>query len=299
MADISIIIISWNVEKLLKECLTSIFSNQEDLRLEVYVVDNASKDNSCAMVSKEFPQVNLIRNKGNMGFTKANNQAIKAASGKYIFLLNPDTVILPGALKQMQLFMENNPKCGALGPKLLNPDGTLQLSCRSFPTLGSQFITTFYLDILFPKSRIFGKYLMSYWAHDSISEVDQPMGAALFIRKEALVQAGLFDENIFILFDEVELCYRIKKAGWKIFFLPQAQIIHHGGQSFKQWKGIRKSLGGSYIWRKSRNYFFRKHYGGWTVPILIALDLAQIAAVLGLLYLLSKWIADCYRQIAI
>ncbi|MFH1684379.1 MAG: glycosyltransferase family 2 protein [Candidatus Margulisiibacteriota bacterium] len=290
MLDLSIIIVSWNVKDLLRECLSSIFANKEDINIEVFVADNASKDDSCEMVKKEFPQVKLIQNKNNLGFPRANNRAIREATGKYIFVLNPDTIVEPHSLKIMLQFMEENQKCGALGPRLLNPDGTLQLSCRSFPTLKTQFYTALFLDVLFPKSKLFGKYLMSHWKHNEVLEVDQPMGAAILFRKKTLDQIGLFDENIFVFFDEVDLCYRVKKAGWKIFFTPKANIIHYGGQSFKQWKGLKDSLRGGYIWRKSRNYFFKKFYGFWTVPILILLDIVQIALILGLLYLIIKLI---------
>lgn len=280
MVELSIVIVSWNVKDLLRECLASIFANQEDLSLEVFVVDNASKDKTCAMVEKEFPQVNLIANKDNLGFPKANNQAIRKASGKYIFVLNPDTIVEPHSLKTMLRFMAAYPKCGALGPRLLNPDGTLQPSCKNFPTLKEQLYTTFFLDVLFP----------NFWKHDEVKEVDQPMGAAILFRKEALDQVGFFDEHVFVFYDEVDLCYRIKQAGWQIFFTPEAQITHYGGQSFKQWKGLKESLRGGYIWRKSRNYFFKKFYGFWTVPILILLDILQLTLILSLLYLALKLI---------
>ena len=290
MPDLSIIIVSWNVKDLLRECLSSIFANQDDLKIEVFVTDNASKDGTCSMVKKEFPQVKLIENKTNLGFPKANNQAIRKAAGNCILVLNPDTVVRPKAFANLLKFMKENPKCGALGPRLLNPDGTLQPSTRQFPTLETQFYTALFLDNLFPKSKLFGKYQLSGWEHDEIKEIDQPMGAAILFRKEALDQVGLFDETIFIFYDEVDLCYRLKQAGWKIFFTPDAHIAHYGGQSFKQWKGIKASLRGGYIWRKSRNYFFKKHYGSWQVPILIFMDIEQVMLAAGLLYLIAKLI---------
>ncbi|OGB87788.1 hypothetical protein A3J44_02080 [candidate division WOR-1 bacterium RIFCSPHIGHO2_02_FULL_45_12] len=292
MVDLSIIIVSWNVAYLLKECLTSIYANREKLNIETFVVDNASKDNTCQMVKDGFPQVKLIANKDNLGFPKANNQAIRQSSGKYVLVLNPDTIIRPQAFKNMIQFMEDTSKCGALGPKLLNPDGSLQLSCRTFPTLKTQLYTSLFLDSLLPKTKLFGRHLMGYWQHNEVKEVDQPMGAAILFRKETLDKVGLFDENIFIFSDEVDLCFRIKKAGWKIFFTPGAQIVHYGGQSFKQWQGLKAALRGGYIWRKSRNYFFGKHYGSWTVPILILLDLLQAVIILGVLFLTIKTISS-------
>jgi len=285
MIDLSIVIVSWNVKPLLRECLASIFRHRDNLSIEVFVVDNASGDHTSAMVQKEYPQVKLIANQANLGFTKANNQAMIQALGKYIFILNPDTIIKKQALSILFEFMEENPQCGALGPRLLNADGSLQRSCRSFPNLATQLYSTIFLDGLLAKSKVFGKYMMSYWDHNDIREVDQPMGAALLCRKQALDQVGIFDENIIFWYDEVDLCYRLKKAGWKIYFTPNAQIIHYQGKSFKQWKGIKTSLRGAYLWRKSRNYFFKKHYGAWQVPLLIIMDILQIILVLIILYL--------------
>ena len=297
MVDLSIVIVSWNVKQLLEECLVSIFNNQGNLNLEVFVSDNASGDGTDAMVKAKFPQVKYIQNEGNIGFTKANNRALRHAEGKYFLFLNPDTIVTAGALAEMIKFMEEHPDCGALGPKLLNPNETLQLSCRSFPTLETQLYTALFLDVLFPKSKIFGKYMMSYWKHDDIREVDQPMGSALLVRKDSLDNVCCFDENIIFWYDEVDLCYRIKKSGWKIYFTPKAQIYHYGGQGFGQWKGLGKALWGAYIWRKSRNYFFRKHYGGWTVPILILLDILQIALVITVIYLIIKSIVTVIQLV--
>ncbi|MBU0671596.1 MAG: glycosyltransferase family 2 protein [Candidatus Margulisbacteria bacterium] len=293
MTDLSIIIVSWNVKDLLEECLNSILLNKDGLNVEVFVSDNLSADGTAEMVKAKFPQVIYIQNKSNLGFTKANNRAFVKAQGKYIFFLNPDTVVQPQALSRLVKFMDEHKDCGALGPRLLNADGTLQLSCRTFPTLETQLYTTLFLDVLFPSSKLFGQHLMSFWQHDELKEVDQPMGSALLVRKETLDKVGAFDENIFIWYDEVDLCKRIKQAGLKIFFLPDAQIIHYGGQSFGQWKGIKQSLRGAYIWRKSRNYFFKKHYGFWTVPILILLDMVQLGLILALLFWLIKliWLA--------
>lgn len=288
MIDLSIVIVSWNVKKLLEAALTSIFANQDNLTLEVFVSDNGSSDGTQAMVKEKFPQVKLIENNANLGFTKANNLAIKQSQGKYVFILNPDTEILPGALTSMFNFMEKHPDCGAVAPKLLNVDKSLQASCRTFPTLETQLYTTLFLDQLFSKSHIFGKHMMTWWQHNDVREVDQIMGAAMFIRKEVLDQVGIFDEQIIFWYDEVDLCFRIKKAGWKIFLLPAAQMFHYQGSGFRQWKDIKKVLWGAYIWRKSRNYFFKKHYGFWQVPILIFFDLLQIAVILSLLYLIIK-----------
>jgi hypothetical protein len=290
MLDLSICIVNWNVKELLKACLQSIFKNTKDISFEVIVVDNNSSDNSVQMIKESFPQVKLIESKTNAGFTMANNQAIKIAQGRYIMLLNPDTEVIDNALNKMVRFMESRRDCGALGCKLLNTDGSLQRSCRTFPSLEVMFYSAFFLDSLFPKSRIFGKYFMTWWDFSDIREVDQPMGSALMIKKEALDKVGLFDENIFIWFDEVDLCYRIKKSGWKIYFTPDVQIKHHLSQSFKQWKSLPQIIKGAITWRKSRNYFFKKHKGTFSVLILWLLDVLQIALVIGVLYTIARLI---------
>jgi len=288
MLDLSICIVNWNVKDLLKACLGSIYTNTKDISFEVIVVDNNSSDESIRMIKSDFPQVKLIENKTNAGFTKANNLAIKIAQGRNIMLLNPDTEVIDNALNRMVRFLDSRRDCGALGCKLLNTDGSLQRSCRTFPTLEVMLYSALFLNSLFPKSRLFGKYFMTWWDFNETREVDQPMGSALMIKKEILDKVGLFDENIFIWFDEVDLCYRIKKAGFKIFFTPEAQITHHLSQSFKQWKSVPQILKGTVIWRKSRNYFFKKHKGMPSVFALWAFDILQIAIVISVLYSIAK-----------
>jgi len=288
MFDLSICIVNWNVEDMLKACLGSIYANTKDISFEVIVVDNNSSDGSVQMIKADFPQVTLIENKVNAGFTKANNQAIKISRGWNIIFLNPDTEIIGNALNKMVSFLNSRRNYGALGCKLLNTDGSLQRSCRTFPTLEAMLYSALFLDSLFPKSRLFNKYFMTWWDFNEIMEVDQPMGSALMIKREILNKVGLFDENIFIWFDEVDLCYRIKEAGYKIFFTPEAQIKHHLSQSFKQWKSIPQILKGAITWRKSRNYFFKKHNGMPSVFVLWGLDILQIAIIIGVLYAIAK-----------
>ncbi len=233
--DLSIIIVNWNVKKLLQETLTSIYQHPAHRHtFEVIVVDNNSADNSVAMVKKEFPQVQLIASPKNLGFAGGNNLGIKKATGKIIFCLNPDTLVHENSLDFIVEKFAADPKLGALGLKLLNPDGSLQRSCKSFPDLDTILWNALSLDTLFPNSRIFGKYNMTWFAHDREMEVDQPMGAALAVKKEVIDQVGIYDERYFMFFDEVDWCYRIKKAGWQIKFFPQATITHYWAQSTKQ-----------------------------------------------------------------
>jgi len=253
--DLSIIIVSWNVKSLLNQCLSSIFNNPPKVSFEVLVVDNNSHDGSAVMVKGKYPQVKLILNQTNLGFAKANNQAIQESQSRYILLLNPDTQVLPGTLDKMINFMETRPETGALGCKLLNPDGTTQPSCRRFPTINLVLWENLFLSRWFPDVRIERDYKMTGWKHDDLREIDQPMGACLMIRSRILKEIGPMDEQFFMFFEEVDLCYRIKKAGWKIYFTPEAKVIHYSKQSIEQMPG-----GMSLEYFKSQYKFMKKHF---------------------------------------
>lgn len=254
---LSVAIVSWNVKGLLNKCLESVFKAAKELQTEVIVVDNASSDASTEMVKNRFPQAILIENKQNIGFGAANNQAIKRSRGKYVLILNPDTEILGGSLNMMATFLNENPKVGAVGPKILNPDNSIQLTCaRNYPTLTTEFFWLTTLVRRFPKNRVIGHYLMSYWDHNDRRQIDCLSGACMMVRRDVLEKSGLFDEGYFMYGEDVDLCYRIKKAGWQIWYLPQAQIIHYGGASSKA-----ISEGASVYDRRAIQLFFRKHYG--------------------------------------
>lgn len=255
MVDLSVSIVNYNTKEFLRKCLKSIYENTHKISFEAFVVDNNSKDGSTKMVKKEFPQVNLIENEMNVGFAKANNQAIKKSSSRYILLLNSDTIILPNSLDMMKSFMDHHPQTGALGCKLLNPDMTLQPSCREFPSFMTLLFESTFLDQLFPSNKTIGRYKLSSWNHNETREVDQPMGACLMVRKKTVEEIGLLDEGFYMFFEEVDWCYRIKKRDWKIYFLPKAKVIHYGGRSvgkinFKMF----------FSWHKSRYRFFKKRY---------------------------------------
>lgn len=284
---LSICIVSWNVSKLLEECLFSIYKYPPKSDFEIIVVDNDSKDDSVKMVQNKFPRVKIIKNTANLGFSIANNQAIKNACGSYILILNPDTEILGNSLAIMTDFLNKNTSAGAVAPKILNPDQTLQKSCLGFPTLGAMAARQSFIEFLLPWNYYSKKYLMLDFDYDRISEVDQPMGACILLRKKTLDEIGLFDEKSFMFFDEVDLCFRIKKAGWKIFFTPDAKIIHHGGSSIKKWSRLSLSRN----WTRSRNLFFRKHYGILAVAILYAVDLLRIILIFFILWILYKSIS--------
>jgi len=277
--DLSIIIVSWNVKEYLEKCLESIFENPPQFDFEIIVVDNASTDKSSQMVKKKFPQVKLIENKENLGFAKANNQGIRESPGKYILLLNPDTVVLPGAIDKLIKFMEEHKETGVVAPKILNPDKTLQPSCLAFPTLSAMFVRAIFIEGLWPNNPITRYYLMKDFDFQSEAEVDQPMGAALMIRRAVLDQVGLFDEESFMFFDEVDLCFRIKKAGWKIYFTPRAEITHYMARSIKKWGIFNLSR----HWTRSRNHYFYKHFGLGALLLLYLFDFLRLAIVIGIL----------------
>jgi len=244
--ELSIIIISWNVEKLLRECLNSLFLYTKNIDFEVFVVDNNSQDQTLEMVKKDFPQVKLIINQKNEGFAKANNQAIKQAQGKYILLLNPDTEFIENAAAKALKFMEENQDVDIVGCKLLNTDKTLQPSVRSFPTIYSSLIQLLKLHHVFKKKKILKKYLCVNFDYEKTQLVDQVMGAFLMFKKEL----GLLDEHYYLWLEEVDLCRRAKK----VYYIPITQIVHHGNSSFKQVKTIKKQ---KYFYQ-SLLYYFKK-----------------------------------------
>ncbi len=268
MVDLSIIIVNYNVKHHLRECLQSIYRSTKGVSFEITVVDNNSTDGSVDTVKSEFPGVKLIENWQNLGFAKATNQVLREYEGKYVLLLNPDTVVLPNALDKMVEFMDENPRTGALGCRLLYPDGSLQPSCRSFPTLITAFFENTGLEKLFLRNRIIGRHRIGHWDYNDIREVDQPMGSALMVRRETITQVGLMDEQFYIYYEDVDWCFRIKKRGWKIYFIPRAEIIHYGGQS--AWPNMPKMRIQGY---KSRHKFFRKHHGILSEWIVKQMDL--------------------------
>ncbi len=279
--DLSIVIVNWRVKDLLKKCLRSIFDETKNIFFEVFVVDNNSGDGSVEMVRSRFPRVDLTASAENLGFAKGNNLAIKKTRGRYILLLNPDTEILENALEKMVRFMDAHPECGIAGCKLLNADLSLQPSVRSFPTLASQVMILLKLHHLFPYSKAMYKYLVQDFDYEKTQEVDQIMGAFMIIRREVIEKIGLLDENFWIWFEEVDFCKRAKASGWKILYTPEAKIIHHFGQSFKQILNIKKQKD----FNRSLSYYFKKHgtIGEWIVIQLlrpISLALAWLVQIL-------------------
>jgi GT2 family glycosyltransferase len=256
--DVSICIVNWNAACYLRACLRSVVEQQWRSTWEVIVVDNASTDESVAMLRQEFPQadVRLIVNASNRGFAAANNQAFDAAHGRYFLLLNNDTVVLPGAIDQMVAFADAHAQAGMVGCRLLDPDGSLQPSCRSFPGLRIMLFRALYLDKLLPHNRWTGANYLSYWPHDTVRAVDVASGCCLLARRAAVEQIGPLDERFVFYFEETDWCRRAWQAGWKVYFTPAAQVIHYGGRS-----SSRQPATMSVLYLDSLIKYFRKHHG--------------------------------------
>lgn len=253
---LSIVIVNYNVRNLLKKCLESVFKYEKDIEFEVIVADNNSKDHSQKMLKRDFPQVKLIENKRNLGFSKGCNQGIKESQGRYILLLNPDTELTPGGFKKMIDFMDTRPEVGICGPKMTDQEGNLHLSCRSFPSYltaisSSQSI----LNRIFPENFLSQKYLLRNLDHSQIQEVDWVSGSCLLAKREMLEKIGLLDERFYLYVEDVDLCYRAKKSGFSVFYFPAVVVIHHIGKSTE-----KKKINMLVEHHRSMYYFYRKHH---------------------------------------
>lgn len=268
---ISIIIVNYNVKFFLEQALLAVRRATPGMEVEIWVVDNASKDGSVQMVQERFPEVKLIANERNVGFSQANNQAIRQAQGQYVLLLNPDTVIAEDTLAICVDFMEKHPEAGALGVKMIDGSGTfLPESKRGFPSPFVAFCKTFGLSRFFPKSRLFNRYHLGYLSKDENHAVDILSGAFMFMRKAALDQVGLLDEQFFMYGEDIDLSYRIQQAGFKNYYLADTQIIHYKGESTK--KG---SVNYVRIFYQAMILFARKHFqGGNARSFVLMLQLA-------------------------
>ncbi len=261
---LSIVIVNFNAGKLLQKCLDSIYAETRQIPFEIWVVDNDSTDASVSMIRRNFPQVNLIENKKNFGFAKANNQAINKCKGHYILLLNPDTLILKKALEKMVKFMDEHAQIGIGGCKVLNEDGMLQLACRrKFPTPSVAFFRMVGLSRLFPNSKVMAKYNLTYLNSNEPHEVDAVSGAFLMIRRKVIEEIGLLDEQFFMYGEELDWCFRAKKAGWKVMYYPHAEIIHYKGECSKF--NHRKA---TFEFYRSMYLFHKKHFAQNHHPII-------------------------------
>jgi GT2 family glycosyltransferase len=254
-SKLSIVIVNWKTPLLLARCLKSIEKDSGFSQFTLYVVDNNSQDQSVSLLEKDFPYVKLQVNQSNLGFSRACNQVIPKVESEYVLLLNPDTVVEGDAISKLTHFMDAHPDCGAVGPKVLNPDGSLQLACRrSFPSPSAAFFRLTYLSRIFPKNALFSKYNMTYEDPDACTEVDALSGSCMMVRKKAVDQIGLLDEEIFMFGEDIDWCWRIKEASWKIFYLPDAVVWHAHGASSRL-----RPIGATIDLHKGMEVFYRKH----------------------------------------
>ena len=258
MTKLSVVIVNYNVKHFIEQCLFSVLKASENIACEVFVVDNNSVDGSVTLIKEKFPQVNLIVNKTNTGFSVANNQALKIATGEYVLLLNPDTVVQEDTFAKILAFMDSHPDAGGLGVKMLDGQGNFAPeSKRGLPTPEVAFYKMFGFSRFFPKSKRFGKYHLTYLSEDQLSEIDVMSGAFMLIRKTVLDKIGFLDETFFMYGEDIDLSYRIKKAGYKNYYFPDTQIIHYKGESTK-----RSSLNYVVIFYKAMAIFSNKHFSG-------------------------------------
>jgi GT2 family glycosyltransferase/lipopolysaccharide/colanic/teichoic acid biosynthesis glycosyltransferase len=256
LPDVSVIIVNYNVRDFLHQSLLSLQKALKGIRSEIFVVDNASDDGSAEMVWRRFPRIHLIANTANLGFAKANNIAIKKALGKFLLLINPDTIVQEDTIRVMLDFLQSHPEVGLAGCKILNPDGSFQPACRrGFPTPWVAFTKIFGLSKIFPKSKLFGKYNLTYLDIEETYSVDAVSGSFMMVRKETFEQVGGLDESYFMYGEDLDWCYRIREAGWRIYYVHSTQIIHYKGESTR-----RSSLDEIRTFYNAMHLFVEKHF---------------------------------------
>ncbi len=256
--DVSIIIVNWNTREIVRDCLQSVYEQTKGISFEVIVIDNASSDGSAEMLRKEFPQIVLIENRDNRGFAAANNQGMKIAKGRYVLLLNPDTIVLDGAIQKSVAYTDNHPDIGVLGCQVWLNENQIQRTCFSFPSLYGLIVQKMGLRRLFPRSRAFGWIDYGWWDRTTPMEVDVVSGMFMLVRRQAIEQVGLMDEAYFVYAEETDWCYRFKKAGWPRVFAPVARIIHLDGGN-KSTDLVKVKM---YVqMQKSLLIFYRKNCG--------------------------------------
>lgn len=281
--DLTIVIVSWNTSKELSSCLMSVRDALGD-NMQAIVVDNASGDDSVQMVRREFPWVHLIANNDNYGFGKACNMAIRESRGRYIFFLNPDSAIEKDALNSIVEFGDTHPEAGIFGIKVMNPNGSIQYSCRRFPTLAAGIFRNTILGKFFPKNAYTRDYLMTDWDHSQTQEVDWVSGCALVIRRETAEELGGFDERFFMYCEDVDLAYRANQKGWKVMYFPGAVSIHARSKSSD--KSPNHMI---FEFHKSMYKFFKKHYAANSSIIIRMLVPVGLVARTGFFILRNRW----------
>lgn len=277
---LSVIIVNYNVKYYLEQCLEAVYRASRGLQVEVIVVDNLSTDGSISYLRERFPETTFIENKENVGFARANNQAIRMSSDKYVLLLNPDTIVPEHTLSDFIRFMDSHPEAGGVGAYMLRTDGTFAPeSRRGLPTPFVAFCKMSGLAALFPKSRLFGRYYMRYLNENEVGEIEIISGACMLLRRETLDKVGLLDEDFFMYGEDIDLSYRILKGGYKNYFLP-TRMLHYKGESTE-----KSSFRYTYTFYQAMRLFFRKHYAHYSflvsLPINVAIWVRSFMAYIG------------------
>jgi GT2 family glycosyltransferase len=276
VSDLAISIVSFRTPDLLRRCLATLGEQRSDLDLQVTVVDNASGDGSAEMVAAEFPWVHLLRNQRNVGFGAAHNQALRDATARHLLVLNSDTQPEPGALRTLVEYLDSHSDVAVVGPRLRYPDGRVQSSRRRFPTVSTLFFESTQLQRVFPRNAILRRYYVLDGSDDEEQDVDWLSGACLCVRGAAAQQVGLFDERYFMYSEEIDWCRRFRAAGWRVVFLPSAEVVHHEGASTRQDLGLRDRR-----FQSAKLSYAAKWHGPW-VALALRLYLVIEYALRGL-----------------
>ncbi len=292
MLDLGIVILNWNTRDLLRECLRSVFASRGPLAFRVCVVDNASSDGSAAMVRAEFPRVLLVESPVNGGYAAGNNLGLRALGfdrgrtdgPRYALLLNPDTVVPPDGLAGMVAYLDAHPQAGAAGPKLVLPTGELDLACRRSLAFEAFVYRILGLSRLFPRSRRFGQYNLTYLSPDVETEVGAVVGAFMLVRREAIAQAGLLDEAFFMYGEDLDWAHALKQAGWQVRYNPAVTVLH------VKRAASRQSHRAQIAFHEAMLLFYRKHYAGTISPLLGGLVVAGILLNLNLTRLRERFV---------
>ncbi|NOT30221.1 MAG: glycosyltransferase family 2 protein [Planctomycetes bacterium] len=255
---LSVVIPSWNTKDYLAACLSTLAAAEKPAS-EVIVVENGSRDGSCEYVRAEHPEVRLLANAENEGFARGSNQGMRAARGRYVLLLNTDTEVAPDALAKLVRFLEEHPEYGAVAPRLVHKDGTTQRTVQEFPSLKTALFFSTPLERWFPDSRELRRYFMRDWDQESSRDIDQPPAAVLLLRKCVLDEVGLFDEELWLFYNDVDLAKRMRAAGWKTRYLAEATVLHHVGGSTSKFADFVAT------WQRDRLRYYRKHHGRFGV----------------------------------
>lgn len=257
MDDITIVIVSWNSKDYLAQCLASIRASRPRCSFRIIVVDNGSSDGTAGFLEAHYPEIQRVENKENRGFAAANNQAMRMANSRCVLLLNPDTIVHAGALDAMVDMLDGGESVWAVGPSVLNVDGTRQRTGVRYPTNWNVLVESFFLDRFFPHTRLFGRHKELYEDADKPRAVDYVQGACLLVASKAIQTVGLLDERYFMYFEETDWCYRMTHAGGRVYYCPTARVVHFGGNALGHFDEQRLVY-----YHRSILHFYRKHYSG-------------------------------------